>query len=149
MVPFLLPNLRKLLNWYFFVPKFSHFSQMVPILVSDFCTLLKWYHILVFKIFHTVVCTRMVPFLLLNFGTLKNGTIFVCDFLYFSLMVPFFVAEFSHIPQLVPYLLQNCRTFLKWYHFCFIFSHFAQIGSTIFGTFWRQKVKRGLNFWGV
>ena len=75
--------------------------------------------------------------------------------LYFSLMIPFFVAEFSRIPQLVPYLLQNFRIFLKWYHLCFIFSHFAQIGSTVFnatfciGTFWRQKVKRGRNFWGV
>ena len=32
-------------------------------------------------------------------------------------MVQFFVAEFSHIPQLVPYLLQKFHTFLKWYHF--------------------------------
>ena len=79
-----------------------------------------------------------------------SSTIFVCDFWYFSLMVPFFVAEFF-AQSSIPYLLQNFRTFLKWYHFCLFFSHFAQIGSTVFkatfciGTFWHQKVKRGLN----
>ena len=39
------------------------------------------------------------------------------------------MAEFSHIAQFVFYLLQKFRTFLKWYHFCFIFSHFARIDS--------------------
>ena len=64
----------------------------------------------------------------------------------------FFAAEMSQIPQLVPFLLQNFHTFLKWYDFCFIFSHFSQISSTVFkttlciSTFWRQKVKRELNF---
>ena len=69
-------------------------------------------------------------------------------------MVPFFVAEFSQILQLVLYLLQNFRTFLKWHHFCFICLHFAQIGSTgvfkatfCIGTFWRQNQK-GATFLG-
>ena len=64
--------------------------------------------------------------------------------------------------------LPNFRTFPNWYFICykifalfsngtiflFIFSHFAQIGSTVFkttfciSTFWCQKVKRGLNVWG-
>ena len=60
--------------------------------------------------FHT---TRMVPFLLLNFGTFVNGTIFVCDFWYFSLMVLF--------------LLPNFRKFLNWYFFVPGFSHFAKM----------------------
>ena len=50
-------------------------------------------------------------------------------------MVLFFDAEFSHILQLVPYLLQNFRTFLKWYHpyhFVLFFSNFANIDSTVF-----------------
>ena len=61
--------------------------------------------------------------------------------------------------------LPNFCTFVNWYFICYkifaffsngtIFSHFSQIGSTVFkatfciSTFWLQKVKRGLNFWGV
>ena len=83
----------------------------------------------------------MVPFLFVIFW-------------HFCLMVPFFVAKFSHIPQFIPYLLLNFRTFLKWYHFCFIFFALCLNRCTFFkatfyiGTFWRQKGKRGLNFWG-
>ena len=96
---------------------------MVLFLIQIFSTLLKYYHILVFKFFPMY----------------SNGTFFVAEFWdfskmvpflfvifwYFFLMVPFFVAEFSHISQLVPYLLQNFRTCLKWYHFCFIFFAFC------------------------
>ena len=66
----------------------------------------------------------------------------------------FFVAEFSHITQLVPYFLQEFRTFLKWYHFCFIFSHFSQISSTVFkATFcictFGVKKSKGAKFLGI
>ena len=132
MVPFLLPNFRKFLNWYLFlfcskifalfsngtifVSDFSHFAQMVP-----------YFGFQIFSLY-------------------SNGTFFVAEFWNLPKMVPFFVAEFSHIPQLVPYLLQNFRTFPNG----IIFSpHSAQIGSTVFkatfiGTFWHQKVKVGL-----
>ena len=100
----------------FFVPKFSHFPQMVPFLFQIFHTLLKWYHILVFKIFHT---TRMVPFLLLNFGTFLKWYHFCCQIFAHSSIGTFFcskifalfsngtifVSDFSHFAQMVPYLL--------------------------------------------
>ena len=51
---------------------------------------------------------------------------------------------------MVPFLFVIFGNFLKWYHFLFyFFSHFAQIGSTVFkatfsiSTFWRQKVGGG------
>ena len=62
----------------------------------------------------------------------QNGTTFVAEFWHFTEMVYF-------SPILVLFL----------YYF---FSSFAQIGCIVFkatfciGTFWRQKVKRGLNF---
>ena len=67
-------------------------------------------------------CTRLVPFLLLNFGPFLKLYHFCLWFLVLFSNGTIFFAEFSHIPQLVPYLLQHFHTFLKWYQFCFIFS---------------------------
>ena len=60
------------------------------------------------------------------------------------------------------FLLPNFCTFLNWYLICYQILHFSQmvpffsqISNTVFkatfyiGTFWRQKVKRGLNFWVI
>ena len=64
-----------------------------------------------FKIFHT---TRMVAFLLLNFGTfLKlNGTIFVCDFWYFSQMLLFCCRIFG-LSSIGTLFVKKFRTILK------------------------------------
>ena len=147
----MLPNFRKFLHWYLFCSKifalfsngtifvsnFSHFAQMVPCLGFQ------------------------------KFSHYSNGTFCVAEFWNFFKMVPFF-CDFWYFSLMVPFLLPNFRKFLNWYlsvpkfshfsqmvPFCSRFSHFAQIGSTVFkatfciGTFWRQKVKRGLHFWGV
>ena len=77
--------------------------------------------------------SKMVPFLFVIFGI-----IFCCQIFAHSSIGTLFVTKFSHFSQMVPFL--------------FYFSHFAQIGSTVFkatfciGTFWRQKINRGLNF---
>ena len=140
MVPFLLQNFRKFLNWYLFCFKIFALFSNGTIFFQIFCTLLKWYHILVSKIF-----------LLYSNGTFfvaelfLNGTICVCDFccriFAHSSIDILFVTKFLHFSRMVPFLF-------------YFLSHFAQIGNTVFkaifciGTFWRQKVKRGLNFWG-
>ena len=134
MVPLFLVNFYHFLEWYHFsadimhltemVPfwwKFSSFFGMVPFLFlifrhssgmvlflsgrGHFHHSLKWYHY--YRGFSALLewyhyCR--------GFPALSwNGTILASDFLYISLMVPFFVAEFSHIP----YLLQNFHTLLK------------------------------------
>ena len=107
---------------------------------------LKWYFLLV-NFYHFL---KWYDFCRWYFALFRNGTIFVCKFWYFSLMVPFFVAEFSHILQLLPYLLQTFHLFLK----LLFFSHFAQIGSTVFkatfciGTLSVKKSK-GATFLGI
>ena len=125
MVPFLQLIFYIFLKWYHFWwqfssffgmvyfcrgGKFSSFSEMGPLLLRIFGTLLEWYH----------YCRR---FLALSW----NGTIFVYDFWYFSLMVPFLLPNFRKFLNWYLFLFQNFRTFLKWFHFCSDFSHFAQM----------------------
>ena len=134
MVPFLQLIFYIFLKWYHFWwqfssffgmvyfcrgGKFSSFSEMGPLLLRIFGTLLEWYH----------YCRR---FLALSW----NGTIFVYDFWYFSLMVPFLLPNFRKFFNWYLFLFHNFRTFLKWFHFCSDFSHFAQMVSFFVCDFW-------------
>ena len=74
---------------------------------------------------------KMVPLLLPNFGSSLKWYQFVCDFLYFSPIVPFLLQNFAVFPnstfsvgifyvqigakfsQMVPFLLVNFYNFLK------------------------------------
>ena len=94
-----------LLEWYHF-----RFRLLVPLLFLIFYPVLKWYHSV--KQFSSFFW---------------NGTIFVDDFWYFSLMVPFmlpnffrkflnctfFVPKFLDFSQMVPFLFQIFCTLLE------------------------------------
>ena len=88
------------------VADFKHSPGMVPLLSQIFDTLLDWYH---FRFRFSV--------------HFSNGTIFVSDFSHFAQIVPYCGSQnFSHCTRMVPFLLLNFGTFLKWYHFCLWFS---------------------------
>ena len=126
---------------------------MVPFLMLNFGTFLKWYHFyLCFLVLFsngTIFVAefsqipQLVPFLFQNFRTFLKWYHFLSDFLHFAQMVPYFgFQKFSYCTRMVPFLLlklflngticvcdfllPNFRTFLNWYLICYkIFALFS------------------------
>ena len=94
------------------------FPKMVPLLLPNFGSSLKWYQLCLWFF----ILFSNSPFLLQNFAVFSNGTFSVGTFLYKlglnSLKWYLFASQFLSFSEMVPFLFLILSTCLEWYYFC-------------------------------